>query len=230
MTSDISEADDLIEAKMAEIYRRVLSLEHCLPTRVEGMTSPESRLTLAVLVYRETSRWRMAELCRGAYESLRQDHLALAIVATRAATETSAALGYLSSKLHRAVEASALVEIDDVLMRMLMGVKAEPDLLQAVNVMTFVDRVEREIKGFQRNYAILSEYAHPNWAGTSHLFSKRHPENHAIELGKKNRGPVNARRIAVRGLSIALKSFERYYDGVAEVMPPFADLCAASKS
>jgi hypothetical protein len=58
-----------------------------------------SKLPFKVLGYREALAWRMAELGRAAIEEFEKDKLAAAIVLTRAAVETSAALWYLCGKV-----------------------------------------------------------------------------------------------------------------------------------
>ena len=45
-------------------------------------------------------------------------------------------------------------------------------LPQALNVMTFIQRAEKDIKGFESRYAALSDIAHPNWRGTALLYSR----------------------------------------------------------
>jgi hypothetical protein len=71
------------------------------------MVSPDSKLPFKALLYRAALIWRMAELSRGAFENYEKNRLALAILETRAAVETSAALWYLHSKLAATLEAGA---------------------------------------------------------------------------------------------------------------------------
>jgi hypothetical protein len=93
--------------------------------------------------------------------------LAAATILTRAAVETSAAMWYLHKNLAPAVKAKAVGDIDDCLKRLMMGSKSvDRDIMpEAVNVMTFVKHVDKEIEGFLHQYEGLSEYAHPNWSG-----------------------------------------------------------------
>lgn len=72
--------EESIEALMSEISGRLELLESSLPTRVDAMVSPDSKLPFKALIYRAALIWRMAELSRGAFENFEKDRLALAIL------------------------------------------------------------------------------------------------------------------------------------------------------
>jgi hypothetical protein len=129
------------------------------------------------MLYREALVWRMAELSRGALESLEKENLSAAVILIRGAVETRAGLRYLRAKLDDAVTNQSKGDIDDYMMKLLMGSNAVLELPQAINVLTFVDSVNKGIEGFREQCDNLSEFAHPNWAGTSLLYSKSDPKN-----------------------------------------------------
>lgn len=92
--------EESVASLMDEIRGNLELLESNLPKRVDGWAlSQLSKLPFKVLVYREALSWRMAELGRAALEEFEKDRLAAAIVLTRAAVETSAALWYLCAKV-----------------------------------------------------------------------------------------------------------------------------------
>jgi hypothetical protein len=218
--------EESIEALMSEIRGRLELLESSLPTRVDAMVSPDSKLPFKALIYRAALIWRMAELSRGALENFEKDRLALAILETRAAVETSAALWYLHAKLDATLKAGAVGDIDDFLMKLSMGSRTDTDIMpQAISVLTFVDRVEKDVEGFRHQYDLLSEFAHPNWAGTALLYSKPDPPNLWTDFGANIRGIDGPKQVGVLNLSVALMFFERSYNRVAEIMPAFIELC-----
>src|ERR1700730_12370172 len=218
--------EESIEALMSEIRGRVGLLEASLPTRVDAMVSPDSKLPFKALIYRAALIWRMAELSRGAFENFEKDRLALATLETRAAVETSAALWYLHAKLDATLKAGAVGDIDDFLMKLSMGSRTDTDIMpQAISVLTFVDRVEKDAEGFRQQYDRLSEFAHPNWAGTALLYSKPDPPNLWTDFGANIRGIDGPKNIGILNLSVALMFFERSYNRVADLMPAFIELC-----
>jgi hypothetical protein len=85
--------------------------------------------------------------------------------------------------------------------------------------------VEKDIEGFNHQYGILSEYSHPNWAGTVYLYAKHDKENGATDFGQNIRIPEGTKQIGVGNLSVALLLFERSYNRIADLIPAFTKLC-----
>jgi len=74
-------------------------------------------------------------------------------------------------------------------------------------------------------YDVLSEFAHPNWAGTTLLYSKSDPPNFCTDFGSNIRAPNSTKKSEVIGLSVALIMFERSYNRIGDRMPAFIALC-----
>lgn len=215
-----------VESMVAEIDKRINLLESNLPHAVDPLISRKSKLPYKAMFYREAAIWRVAELSRGAFENFEKDRLALAILATRAALETSAGLCYLRVKLDNTVKSRVLADVDDCLMRLAMGIRAEPDdSLQAISVLTFVQCADKQFRGLLRQYEILSEYAHPNWAGSGLLYSNTDKAKVWTVFGTNVRDLLATKMIGVRALGMTLELLERSYNGVADLMPAFIELC-----
>ena len=220
---------EFIEELMTEIRGRIEILDASLPLRVDAMVPPDSKLPFKALIYREALTWRMAELSHGAFENFEKNRLALAILETRAAVETSAALWYLHTKLDATLKAGAVGDIDDFLIKLSMGSRTDTDIMpQAVSVLTFVGRVEKDVKGFRQQYDRLCEFAHPNWAGTALLYSKHDQAKLWTDFGVNIRGIEGPKQVGVTNLSVALMFFERSYNRIADIMPAFIKLCEGS--
>ena len=69
------------------------------------------------------------------------------------------------------------------------------------------------------------EFAHPNWAGTSLLYSKPDLEARSVQFGRNVRGFDGAQTAAAVNLSVALLMFEAAYDGLTGLTPAFVQLC-----
>jgi len=218
-----------------EIRQRLELLESNLPKRVDAMAiSRISKLPYKVMFYREALVWRMAELGRTAFEDFERDKLVSAIVLTRAAVETSAALWTLCAKLTATIASGFVGDIDEYLMRLVVGIATDPPanpvaidsaFPRPVKVREFRKQVDKDIEGFSRQYGILSEYAHPNWAGTVLLYSNHDPKNRLTEFGQNIRKGENTKGIGVLNLSVALAMFELSYNGIADIVPGFTALC-----
>jgi len=227
--------EESLVSVMDEIRKNLELLESSLPKRVDGWAlSQLSKLPFKVLGYREALAWRMAELARAAFEEFEKDKLAAAILLTRAAVETSAALWYLCGRVEVSVESAEVGDIDDYLMRMYMGMATDPPtdpetgkavMPRPIRIGKFLDSVEKDVAGFNRQYGYLSEYAHPNWAGTVYLYSKINKENAVADFGQNIRKPESAKVIGASNLSVALLLFERSYNRVSDLIPDFTRLC-----
>ena len=165
------------------------------------------------------------ELGQVALECFETKKIASAILLTRAAMETCAALCYLSGKLETTIQSKSVGDIDDYLMKLLIGSKIDLDILPpAISVMAFLDKVDKE-GHFRRMYECLCEYAHPNYRGTGFLYSKNDEANLWTDFGANIRGEENSMKIGLNSLSLALMLFEDKYDRIGESMPAFVTLC-----
>jgi hypothetical protein len=211
-----------VESQIVEIRSCVEWLEAKLPRRVEAT---DSFFSFKTSLYRASLIWRMAELSRGALENFEKGRLALAILETRAAIETSAALWFMHAKLASTVESRTLGNIDEFLSKLGWGSKADPDPHEAFNVLKFVDCVDKDYKGFRDQYEILSEYAHPNGAGTVSLFSSIDATNCWADFGGKTPDIDRSKWIGVTTLNVAVLSFMLSEKRFADIMPAFVALC-----
>ena len=216
--------EESFASMLGELRCQLDLLESNLPIRVDPMAvSATVKLPFKALSYREALIWRMAELCRSAFKSFENDSLASAILLTRAALETTAALWFLCAKVDAALKAGVVGDIDDYLMRLIMGSRTDPAMPQALNILTFVDQVSKEIEGFRHQYDLLSEFAHPNWAGTMGLYSRVDQNNFWTDYGLNT--PESLKHFGVINLSVALGIFESRYNRLSDNMPPFIALC-----
>jgi hypothetical protein len=112
-------------------------------------------------------------------------------------------------------------------MKLMMGTKTNLDIQpEAFNVLKFVDRMDKDVEGARHQYEMLSEFAHPNWAGTALLYSKHDPSNLWTDFGANIRSGDNTKRAGLINLSVALLLFERSHGRITEFMPDFVSLSA----
>lgn len=211
---------------MNEIKERLSAIEASLPRQMDILAvSPRSKLPFKALSYRETLIWRMAELSQSAYEEFASERLASAIILTRGAVETCAALWYLKTRVSAAVKAGSTGDIDSYLTRLFGGNRIDKDMPQAINVLNFVDSVEKDLEGFRHQYDILSEYAHPNWSGTTGLYSRIDQEAFSVAFGSNPRNLPSPKHVGVINLSVALGLFEHTYNALGEEYAAFVRVC-----
>jgi hypothetical protein len=220
-----------IDDLTTEIRDRLDRLETSLPTRLDARDlGTRSQLPFYALYCRETWMWRVVELARCAFDCFQKEDFVSAMVLTRAAMETTAALWSLRGKLEKALKLGSVnvSELGTYLARLRVGQGkgiAQPDDPKAVHVMDFIRAVEKDCEGFGHQYDHLSEFAHPNWSGTTGLYSRFDHDEALAEFGRNIRGAEWAKGIGLTNLSVALLFFEDSYNRFADLMPPFIDLC-----
>jgi hypothetical protein len=79
-------------------------------------------------------------------------------------------------------------ELNDLLLRALVGTKRWEEFPEALQIMTCIDRMDKKVPGGRANYDILSEIAHPNWLGVFGMYSKRDEAQFITYFGRGLRG------------------------------------------
>lgn len=224
----MTEEDDrtpTLDEMLAESRERLTILENSLPRQIDPIAISRTKLPFKVLNYREALIWRVAELARAALQTFEAQQFAAAIVLTRAAVETNAALWYLDEKVSTALTQKKLGDLDDCVVRLLAGTSGWEEFPKPIRVGKFMECVERSLPGFQQQYKTLSEYAHPNAHGTTGLYSTIDRESILVDFGLQDRNTKPAKAICIANLSVTLMLFEHTYNHLGELMPDFVELC-----
>lgn len=211
-------AEDLAEAR-----RLAAGLSASLPDKIEvAALGVRSKTPFQLLTVREALIWRTEELARGACSALEKEDFTVAALLIRSIAESAAMTWYLLEILENR-KGYTPAELNDKLMRMFAGSKnGWADGPEAVSVLTFVERLNRKLPGFQAAYNSLSEYAHPNWLGVSGLYSKIDRENFTVHYGRGLRTEPAGHQLA-NALVGGLLTFKDGYNKIADAMPAFVD-------
>ena len=225
MSQDESDLHWDHDASRASAGAALANIAAARPQRLEARrTADRSKLPFKATLYRDSLLWRIEELGRSALDAYdRDDHVA-GIILTRATIETIAAL----NSLHRLItryEGGAIDKLDATLMSMLMGSRARPDRPDAINILNAIDKLTRMLPAFRALYDELSEYAHPNDAGTASSFAVL--EAVPLRATFTARGEQAARRawLLIECLATSLVLVMPLYAELSEAAPKFARLC-----
>jgi hypothetical protein len=211
-------AEDLAEAR-----RLAAGLSVSLPNKIEiAALGVRSKAPFQLISVREALIWRTEELARSACDALEKEDFTVAALLIRSIAESAAMTWYLLEILENR-KGYTPAELNDKLMRMFAGSKnGWADGPEAVSVLTFVERLNRKLPGFQAAYNSLSEYAHPNWLGVSALYSKIDRENFTVHYGRGLRTEPAGHQLA-NALVGGLLTFHDGYNKIADTMPAFLD-------
>jgi hypothetical protein len=197
-----------------------------LPLRVDPAGSPSMpKVAYKYLVFREASFYRFIDLCTSAVLETDNRRFVSSLILIRSAFEVSAALFYIDNKIRSAIISESTDGIDETGMRLLLGARWDDWSHQAINVLSFVDKMELVLPGARSQYDRLSEFAHPNWQGTAMLFSSFDKEQRWTDLGHYLRQAESVESECWSSLAMCLMSMEYIYNNLSDVFPSFIELC-----
>ncbi|MGI4789549.1 MAG: hypothetical protein ACRYFS_11940 [Janthinobacterium lividum] len=209
---------------LSQVKEASATMKDSLPSRVDPYTiSRISKLPFKAVAIRELLLHRGSELASIACELYERQSGVSAYILTRSFLETTAILYWLYQRVEEVTKTGIVGEIDEFLVKMLMGTR-NPDLpVISYNILTAVDRVARTFTPFREMYDDLSEYVHPNWYGTQAAYGKLDAENEWLDLGAGvSDWPTE---IGLGYLLSSLQIFELYYNSLADLFPIFAEIC-----
>jgi len=188
-----------------------------LPERVEAADlTINSKLPFKLLSLRELLLHRVSALATPAVDLFEQRSGVAAVVLTRAVVETVAVAFVLHKRMKLFLKTKDRSELDEFLMKCLMGSRWKDASHQAQNVLTFIDHVEKEVPGFRASYEALCEYTHPNWSGVLGAFGKIDKETHTLHLGPTERTTVFA--TGINALCGSLLTMQHFYNDMVDMV------------
>jgi hypothetical protein len=207
---------DIVEAR-----QRADALRASLPPSVDVVAlGVRSKAPFQLLCAREALIWRTEELARTACDALERSDLTVAAILTRAVIE-SAALAWMLKTILAKREQYSPQQMNDQLMRVLMGTKSWPDMPQPFHVLACIDQLDKEVPGFRKSYDLLSEIAHPNWAGAAGLYAKNDEVIYVTTFGRDRERMRQTEGMVANALLGALGLFEFAYNKISDAMPAF---------
>ena len=166
---------------------------------------------------------RAAELSDVACSLFERGRVISAFLITRGLLETAALMCYLRERVCGVTDADGLSDLDDFLMRALLGSRDGDIEVRALNVLTLVNSVAKKIPFFRNSYDSLSEFAHPNWSGLLGSYAKHDLEKLLVTLGRE---AVNVPpRIGLPVLVGVLEDFIHHDNDLGGKLPEFIQLC-----
>lgn len=209
-----------LQSDLAEARERLDRIRDSLPRSVDvASLGVREKAPFFVLCIREALIWRCEELGRTALGALKRNDIAAGILLARALLESAAMMVRLRQVLQQR-EALGVEAVNDTLRRMWLGWKGDADFPDPINVLTFVDQLDREVPGARKAYDTLSEFAHPNWNGVAGIYCRTDYDQHVASFGKQLRKSAT-KAAAANLLCGALDTMESAYNDIADLIPAY---------
>ena len=138
------------------------------------------------MVLRETLFWRMHDLGQQILLLNQHQHLLGARTLLRAAIETLAILIFLNQRTAAVVTGEfSFFAFDALTKQLLLGSRAQGASHMAINILTVLEKAERQHEGLKSMYERLSESAHPNYDGVLYTYSSSDPEKYETNFSNR---------------------------------------------
>jgi hypothetical protein len=219
-TPDISKLDDFqqlaLARQLATDIRSSLPMELCA-----GSFTSKSKLPFKAASFREVLIHRLSDLADISIELYETDRLVPAFLTTRGVVETVAMMYRLHCKTTKFLESKDKIAYDEFLMKGMLGSRDGTTCLESYNILSAVDPLNKEFKGFRKMFDTLCEFTHPNWSGTMGSYSKINSETYTLHLGKSHQKPPVA--FGLGPLVASLVVFMNYYNDLADKLKTVND-------
>jgi hypothetical protein len=126
-----------------------------------------------------------------------------AILSARALMETFAVMAAFTDRVADSFAAEDLDALDALAQQGTFASR-DPDWIKefpetkAINVLTYIERFDRQVPGFRGHYDILSERCHPNSLGHNFMFSKLDHTDGLVRFFDENEPSRNGQMIMGR--------------------------------
>ncbi len=184
-----------------------------------------AKIPFKVLSLREALLFRMSELSDATLKLYSNKHFVASCILARSAMETTALIFWLQSRISKVISEQSVGDIDDWLMRGLLGDREKTiiGLRDALSVISAIDKVDAVYSGFRKGYDFLSEFSHPNWAGTYGSYGTDDRKNLRIEFHTSSKR--NEWTFIINYLIITLEIFTHHYNEIAPKRDEFIKIC-----
>jgi hypothetical protein len=137
-------------------------------------------------------------------------------------------------RLEQVVETCELDDIDSFLNKTTIGGRSNlipkaPDgnVIEANNILTAIDKLDKEYKNIRQEYEFICEFAHPNFLGNLGSYGQLNKENnyYCFSFDAPYKTLPEPAAYGLTTLSVALLIFTDYYKKMEDILPLFTKIC-----
>ena len=210
--------DDLSVDDYRKIARLIVNnIADNLPDNVDSSaTTLNSKLPFKSLVLREVLIHRLSELSSVALQLYDEERIVSAFVMTRSVLETVSVMFCLHKFVAEFNVNHDIKKLDAFLLKGIMGSRDKSTPIEAVNILTAVDKVDKEFAGLRKMYDCLCEYTHPNWSGMLGSFGTYDDESFCLNFNNERSKANLSRGFAPFVQSLVMAT--EYYNGIGQLI------------
>ncbi len=190
----------------------------CPQIELAGLISRNStahkwKATYRSIVLRELVLWRFTDLLAQAAHLIRDKHILGARILIRSAIETLAILIYLNQKTAAVLDGKAsFFDFANMTSRLMLGSRNQTTRVEAINILSVLEKCDKQYPGIAKVYGEFSESAHPNYDGVCAGYSMIDEKEYRTDF--KNRWAEKSGESELKLLKICARTFEEEYNEV----------------
>lgn len=234
MDKEKKETDAELLEEAEKLYTELISE---LPTEVryKPPTEPEEiRMPFKVRLIKESLLYRIADITESTIDLAKKKKVVPSYIMARCTFETAALLFLVHQRLEKAVDTQRLEDINEFLNKVSVGGRIESmpkapngTRIESINILTAIDKLDKEHKNLKKLYDFLSEFAHPNSSGALLSYAKLNLDDDLYTLSfdkpyQTSDEPLSGGLIV---LTIAITVFSHYYKKIGELLPQYTEIC-----
>jgi len=143
-----------------------------------------AKIPLKVHSFIEVMNLRMLDFSEAAQLLLKQDKVVPAIPLIRSLFENVANTNSVIKAVELSLSTNKLTnDFDDLITKIEFGTRYSDDIV-STNILTQIDKLDKQFKGVREFYDTLCEFTHPNWDGVEGSYSELDEVNHCTYIQK----------------------------------------------
>ena len=132
----------------------------------------------------EIMNLRMIDFSESAQILLKNDKVVPAASLIRSLFENAAITNRIAIAVEESLKNKKLTDdFDNLITRIKFGTRYDDEIV-SINVLTQIDKLDKQFNGFRKFYDSLCEYTHPNWDGVEGSYSELDEKNRCTHLSK----------------------------------------------
>lgn len=218
--------NDYTDVLVPETLKKLRELENMLPGQCDpAIISLVAKTPFKLASIRDLLVHRVYDISEQAIALFETQHPIPAIILARAAFESAAMMHYALEKTRQCVDGKSIDQIDDDLMRVLLGAKNDFSTFTSINIMTAMEKLDNWCNGSMTMYEDLSEFSHPNWSGCLGSYGTTDEETRILHLKTEIKTGDFPYVQGMTAVAISLGTAIHFFNEISRLMPSFVDLC-----
>lgn len=187
--------------------------------------SKKAKIPFKVHSFLEIMNCRILDFCEGTDLLIRNNHIIPSLSLIRSLIENIATTYRAVTSIETSLESNKLNEnFDELITKLIFGTRYEGETV-AINIMTQIDKLDKEYNGIRKAYDSLSEFVHPNWDGVGGSYSDLNENEGFTTISKVITTEHPIYKLIETGFLLCMGIYLEFSHKITAYLPEFSSLC-----